>query len=660
MRKNNILFILSINLMLLFAFPFITKAQTAVTSGFYYDPFDYDIATDAKLSVAGQTWWWATGNNTNTERNITGEPVLVTPGNLTYPGLDSYGNKITITGTSTMYYRRMSSHTDHCIYSSFIFRVTALPDETSPIGGDRFVSMGNNINNYGSIYLRRSTTSGKFNIGLSKLNNADITWLNKDLDININYFLVLGARHTGTVAGNGNYTGDSVVELWLNPTGSSNESTPDISTNAGTNLNDFKAVQWVVILNNTGKNAGLTMDIDELRSSTKAWSDVVPFAGGGTGNRTIVTDGSLNYPGINSSGNKVSFGGAGGGYYRELSGIPSDGTLYGSFILKVLSVPVLKDYFIYLGNEDDITTTVWLKPSETTGKFNIGIGKRQILPVSWYSSNLDLEKEYYVVFAYSKLEGDDNDVVKLWINPTDFANEPSPTMTANTGRDLDDLSKINRVVLDHGNAGVSNAALSVELDELNISSSWNSLVLPVKLESFSAEVKGNRSKITWVSHSEFQNDFFELEKSGDGVKFSLMDRIPGKGNNGRNEYVYDDLEPYMGINYYRLSQYDTDGKRAELGVRTVWFNLDSGSKLTVYPNPASSVIHVKSGEIFSSRVKIELVSLDGDVLFSNYFYKQTPHEEITVALSAKPSSGVYIVKIANDEGATATQKIIIQ
>lgn len=666
MKKINILFVISASVAL-FICPFITNAQSAVTSGFYYEPFDYTVSPNNQLdvSVQGAAWWWATGANANANRNTTGESVLITSGNLTYPGLgESLGNKITISGTSKMYYRRMSAHTDHRIYSSFIFNVTSLPNEDNPEKSDRFVSMGNNTNDFCLVYLRRSTKiSGKFNIGLSKRDNSTVVWLDKELDIKTNYFLVLGARHLGTVnANNGNYVGDSDVQLWLNPTGVSKEDAPDISTSDGANLNDFKTVQWVVILNNTRKNEGLIMDIDEIRSSTKSWSDVVPFSGGGTGNRTIITDGSLNYPGLTSSGNKVSFGGAGDGYYREFAVQNTTGTLYSSFIFNVKSLPVTQDYFIYLGNETTKAATVWLKPSATSGKFNIGIAKRHLIPVTWSSVDLDTNKPYYIVFAYTEESGGGNDVAKLWVNPADFNTESAPDVSTNNGVDISSVLDLNRVVLDRGNVGISNAALSVELDELKVSSSWlNLTVLPVRFESMRAEAQEKRNKISWVVPTEENNDYFEIHRSADGNTFEKLTQVKGKGtSNERTEYIVYDNKPLNGINYYRLLQFDKDGRKTDLGVRAVSVKLASEVTINVYPNPVKSAINLLVNNYVGTSLDVELHSLYGRTIYREII-KTTPRQmSYPLRMSSMPAAGMYILKISGDEGLKESLKIIIE
>src|SRR5690606_18801384 len=88
--------------------------------------------------------------------------------------------------------------TDTEIYTSFIFRVTALPsvpDEANPEEGNHFISYGNNTNNFGLVYIRNSqTTPGKFNIGIRKRETSSTVWAPDELDVNTSYYLVLGAE----------------------------------------------------------------------------------------------------------------------------------------------------------------------------------------------------------------------------------------------------------------------------------------------------------------------------------------------------------------------------------------------------------------------------------------------------------------------------------
>jgi hypothetical protein len=124
-------------------------------------------------------------------------------------------------------------------------------------------------------------------------------------------------------------------------------------------------------------------------------------------------------------------------------------------------------------------------------------------------------------------------------------------------------------------------------------------ILPIELVKFSARaVEGNREKveITWQTAWERDNDYFEVEKSRDGINFQSIARVQSKGNNGYSNsvqhYVHYDEQPWLGKNYYRLKQVDFDGTTTYSKIEVVIFERNAlaptAGHMEVYPNPFES------------------------------------------------------------------------
>ncbi|MBP6335716.1 MAG: T9SS type A sorting domain-containing protein [Bacteroidia bacterium] len=86
--------------------------------------------------------------------------------------------------------------------------------------------------------------------------------------------------------------------------------------------------------------------------------------------------------------------------------------------------------------------------------------------------------------------------------------------------------------------------------------------LPVNLKSFSGLQSNNSVKLSWVTGSEINNDFFSLEQSFDGIIFSEIAKINGAGNSSTDkEYSFTDDTYFSSFMYYRLTQTDYDGEK---------------------------------------------------------------------------------------------------
>lgn len=110
--------------------------------------------------------------------------------------------------------------------------------------------------------------------------------------------------------------------------------------------------------------------------------------------------------------------------------------------------------------------------------------------------------------------------------------------------------------------------------------------LPVELIAFDVQLIDNQSvKIGWSTASETNNDYFEIERSTNGVDFEVIDRVPSKGNGvTQHDYQITDPRPQLGINYYRLKQVDFNDKFEYSATKSIEVK-DEFPTITIYPNP---------------------------------------------------------------------------
>lgn len=82
----------------------------------------------------------------------------------------------------------------------------------------------------------------------------------------------------------------------------------------------------------------------------------------------------------------------------------------------------------------------------------------------------------------------------------------------------------------------------------------------VLLSSFVSKVRYDGIMLRWFTLSERNNAHFLLERSDDGAGFVTIAKVSGKGNSDQeNLYEFLDINPFNGINYYRLKQVDYNG-----------------------------------------------------------------------------------------------------
>lgn len=196
----------------------------------------------------------------------------------------------------------------------------------------------------------------------------------------------------------------------------------------------------------------------------------------------------------------------------------------------------------------------------------------------------------------------------------------------------------------------------------------NSLVspLPVELLSFDANYCNKQVCIEWNTSTESNNNYFDVEKSSDGVTFQSFIKVKSNAMNGNStsklSYTVMDEFPKEGYNYYRLKQVDFDGSFNYSKIVAINIDKKYQSDLIVFPNPSSQEFFIETKEIkYNSQVKVFLINTESKVVFEKSVNLSETADINLIKL--KPESplagGVYVCKIVVD-GIEHSTKIIIQ
>lgn len=118
-------------------------------------------------------------------------------------------------------------------------------------------------------------------------------------------------------------------------------------------------------------------------------------------------------------------------------------------------------------------------------------------------------------------------------------------------------------------------------------------LIPIELLSFDAKRVYNNTLISWATLSELSSDYFSVEWSRDGVNYKELAKVDGAGTSREKvEYNFTHNNPRNGVNYYRLKQYDFDGRSETFNVVSVTF--DSKSKdMFIVPNRVDNNLRVE-------------------------------------------------------------------
>jgi hypothetical protein len=188
----------------------------------------------------------------------------------------------------------------------------------------------------------------------------------------------------------------------------------------------------------------------------------------------------------------------------------------------------------------------------------------------------------------------------------------------------------------------------------------NNTNLPIKLKSFDAFKDNNEAKLVWITASEANSDYFKIEKSIDGKNFEIIANIKSKSSNSTSNLVYNfsDKNPFTGINYYRLTQYDLDGKEEVLGVKAVSFSLINENEVAVFPNPNHGKINFRLPNNNKGLIKVSIYDLNSRLVYNGSIYTVEGVEVYSLNLPDTLINGVYILKL-NGKDLALSKKVIL-
>ncbi len=180
--------------------------------------------------------------------------------------------------------------------------------------------------------------------------------------------------------------------------------------------------------------------------------------------------------------------------------------------------------------------------------------------------------------------------------------------------------------------------------------------LPIELLTFTAEWKDKEQTsalLKWTTATETNNDYFNIERSKDGIVFEKIGTIKGAGNSSsiRNyEFVDTDLPISTSIFYYRLKQVDYDGKNSYSNIialsRENILNI-----ISVFPNPANDFVNILLSSSEESNAEITITNTLSQTILNEKVIMQKGLNKYSFNVSPL-AKGVYTIKVSQNNHTT--------
>jgi hypothetical protein len=213
-------------------------------------------------------------------------------------------------------------------------------------------------------------------------------------------------------------------------------------------------------------------------------------------------------------------------------------------------------------------------------------------------------------------------------------------------------------------AGTQNATAStgaVSLPQGNLQTSYWVLAcqakpLPIELTSFTANCqKNNTVLLQWKTASEVNADKFEIQKSTNGIDFSVIATVPAIYPYG-GSYSFTDDTHNFGIVYYRLRMIDKDGTSKLSPVADVDIQQCASIRSQIYGYGNNVMININTTN--DQHLSVLVYDALGRILVNKPIEIKEGANSFQIPLNV--SQSIYFVKLIDDNGKLIqVQKVLL-
>jgi len=178
--------------------------------------------------------------------------------------------------------------------------------------------------------------------------------------------------------------------------------------------------------------------------------------------------------------------------------------------------------------------------------------------------------------------------------------------------------------------------------------------LSSNLFDFRGLFSDNKTKLSWKVLSDGQVQYFEIQRSLDGLNFTAIGQVEAQSSSPASAaYIYFDVPDIKGSSnvYYRIKLVNKNGSSAKYSnIISIAFETNGKGKLTIFPNPVKDILELQLYSKSTAKVKIEIFEASGRLINSSNTTVQKGNNVITLDDLTNQPRGLYFVQVyINDE-----------
>jgi hypothetical protein len=190
-----------------------------------------------------------------------------------------------------------------------------------------------------------------------------------------------------------------------------------------------------------------------------------------------------------------------------------------------------------------------------------------------------------------------------------------------------------------------------------------STVLSVSLSNFKGVISETLEvDLSWATMMESNVEYYEIQRSGDGMNFEDLDSVESKMKINTSDYqlkyFYTDKHPLSGKTYYRIKIIGKNGNNNLSPVILINYNQTVGTR--IYPTLVqNNTIFVESDKNLRM-VKMEFFDPMGKKISETALENLNGRQSVQISKSGVLPTGTYIARITSNSQDVKTQLFIVQ
>lgn len=146
--------------------------------------------------------------------------------------------------------------------------------------------------------------------------------------------------------------------------------------------------------------------------------------------------------------------------------------------------------------------------------------------------------------------------------------------------------------------------------------------------------------IKWVVQNDADILKYEVQKSENGFTFNTIQTINSFQNIANSTYLYNDDNPLIGTNYYRIKSFNSNGIVNLSTVFRIYFG-KVGNTIFIYPNPTDKELTIRFAAVKKGNYQMSVLSTFGQLLVTMPIYHDGVDKTVKMTLPAILAKGIY-------------------